>query len=853
MDQPGLDSDQSLNQNPRVHSSELHIRLLLQEGCVPALRDSFTVTPASVTDLVPIVTLSSTSFRTVSVSHKRTITSIREHRTDCCTLLQKQHLYRPVTVNMSEPQTHPRRRPYKATTPPPSPLSTHNMQLRKSETFSARRSISSDVCGLDNQSYMPRRSPTSAESLEVLVAGSNVERVTNLLNDINAKLDGHKSSSTSILHDREVLPLPSFLLDNTHMDTTPMDIDSNPSVHKTTRHDHSSDSGLGTSVGGSKYDVDLTSRRSSARESISTSVSSSHAAITRSFSAVGTGEEKHTLGEYACKQIHDHIIKPILAEESLKDFHRLIKDVPRRIGQKNICNLRDLEKTLIFLAPEFSATPASYLAFCERSITLLHATVDRLPEQDQRLPTDRPYTTNYFLDLTQQIRRYAAIMAATREKEEKGENLDEMDYSRDEKITLRGGLSHNGRPAELVREKNGKVIPLSNEVDTGFSSKRALSDDEVDDEGVTRSMARRRKSDKPGDVMHVCRDCKKEFKRPCDLTKHEKTHSRPWKCTEEKCKYFEHGWPTEKERDRHVNDKHNSAPPQYQCYYTPCTYASKRESNCKQHMEKAHGWEYVRSKSNGRKKAPTASSERTPPTPLTPFPGTPFSALTTPVTPLLPSPNVSLLPTFDFYGGFDMTADIRRGSGDTNSSAQTFSSGDSPLEPFFNNAFAATPPDNVATGMYFENNFDNFASSYVPNYQQQQQQPTPASLNTPLDSFDTLALSMNVSTANMLPHLSPTAQPGVTLYSPGMSIDEGFNEGFNDNITAFNKPLGDFTLFSTDYSGQTAMTSGADFFPALNTQELNQFGGQFDNPSLFGDLPDAYDDSINFNLAPNPN
>lgn len=111
-----------------------------------------------------------------------------------------------------------------------------------------------------------------------------------------------------------------------------------------------------------------------------------------------------------------------------------------------------------------------------------------------------------------------------------------------------------------------------------------------------RRIARKRKSDKPGDVMHVCKDCKKEFKRPCDLTKHEKTHSRPWKCTMENCKYYELGWPTEKERDRHVTDKHSNPLPQFKCLYPPCTYASKRESNCKQHMEKAHGWEYVRSK-----------------------------------------------------------------------------------------------------------------------------------------------------------------------------------------------------------------------------------------------------------------
>ena len=240
------------------------------------------------------------------------------------------------------------------------------------------------------------------------------------------------------------------------------------------------------------------------------------------------------------------------------------------------------------------------------------------------------------------------------------------------------------------------MIPLSNvaqDAASGFSSKRALSDDEVDDEGVTRSMARRRKSDKPGDGMHICRDCKKEFKRPCDLTKHEKTHSRPWKCTEEKCKYFEHGWPTEKERDRHINDKHSAAPAQYKCLYPPCTYASKRESNCKQHMEKAHGWEYVRSKSNGRKKAQTVGSDRAPPTPLTPFLGTPQSAtLSTPITPFIPSPSLPVDNGFDYYGGFG-TPGARRSSQtlDETTVAPEDAQWTSPKSGPFNPAYTSVP------------------------------------------------------------------------------------------------------------------------------------------------------------------
>ncbi|KAF2806706.1 uncharacterized protein BDZ99DRAFT_83997 [Mytilinidion resinicola] len=729
----------------------------------------------------------------------------------------------------SSTHTHPRRRPFKATNP--STLNTHSMTLRKSGTFSSPTSVQSELCGLENHPYMPKRSPTSTENLEDLLHNAAVRRVTNLLADFDKKLAGHPSDA-NILNDPEVLPLPSFMLDHTTLDEDPMDIEPKSSPVERSPHQHASDSGLGSSISGSKYGDAATTR-----ESVSTSITSTHSAVTGSFTALDSQEGKHTLGEYACKQIHDSIIKPILAEKSLEDFHPLIKDVPRRIGNKDINNLRDLEKTLIFLAPDFSTTPTKYLEFCERSIQLLHATVDQLSEQDQRLPADRPYTNRYFLDLVEQIRRYAAIMAATRQKEENGEDLDEMDYHPGEKITLRGGLSHNGRPVELVREKeDGKVIPLvegspsDEEYATFSSAKRALSlsDDEVDDDGVRRSMARRRKSEKPGDVMHMCRDCKKDFKRPCDLTKHEKTHSRPWKCTEEKCKYYDLGWPTEKERDRHVNDKHSAAPPQYKCLYPPCTYASKRESNCKQHMEKAHGWEYVRSKSNGRKKT-TGGSERSPPTPLTPFMGTPMSSLATPMTPFQQSPFEPMQNDFGGFNNFGFGTpalshhsyqdEYRRNSTTTDGSAMTYSSGQSPTEP---NAFdnAVTPEEATIN---HNDIFGTALNALNTNFSTGFQQPTPA-LSTGFDDFE-FARPFPVNTNTSVPHLSPNAQADVTLFSPhlnNMQIDEGFEDG----LGAFGRPTGDFPLF--DDAPNTAPTTG-EWFP-----DLNQFGGQFD--TTFDDI-----------------
>ena len=49
-----------------------------------------------------------------------------------------------------------------------------------------------------------------------------------------------------------------------------------------------------------------------------------------------------------------------------------------------------------------------------------------------------------------------------------------------------------------------------------------------------------------------------------------------------------------------MEDKHTGVPFMYKCEFQPCPYESKRESNCKQHMEKAHGQAYYRPKTNRR-------------------------------------------------------------------------------------------------------------------------------------------------------------------------------------------------------------------------------------------------------------
>ncbi|KFY99854.1 hypothetical protein V500_01251 [Pseudogymnoascus sp. VKM F-4518 (FW-2643)] len=188
---------------------------------------------------------------------------------------------------------------------------------------------------------------------------------------------------------------------------------------------------------------------------------------------------------------------------------------------------------------------------------------------------------------------------------------DEAIYAADQLRSRWGVVVKNGRPVRLNRDgtavslatgKHIKMESIEDDEKKGVITKRSLSEELDDDAAILRSMTRRRKRQATPEVLvKKCSEpgCTKEFKRPCDLTKHEKTHNRPWKCQEPLCKYHEYGWPTEKELDRHVNDKHSATPRLFKCQFPPCPYHSKRESNYKVHMEKTHGWVHVRSKNNG--------------------------------------------------------------------------------------------------------------------------------------------------------------------------------------------------------------------------------------------------------------
>jgi hypothetical protein len=170
--------------------------------------------------------------------------------------------------------------------------------------------------------------------------------------------------------------------------------------------------------------------------------------------------------------------------------------------------------------------------------------------------------------------------------------------------------------------------------------------------------------------------------------------------------------------------------------------------------------------------------------------------------------------------------DFRRDSITTDGSHFTYSSGRSPVEPTsFDDA--VTPED-----AHINHNDVYNTCALNTNFNTGFQQPTP--MSTAFD-FAPLPFATN-SAMNNLPHLSPMAQPDITLYSPDM--DEGFGGDMDMTMQGFNHPTADFTLFDAAPPSQMAFNNTANFFP-----DFSQLGGQFD--PLYAEPTTTLDD-LNF-------
>ncbi|KAI0974380.1 hypothetical protein F4678DRAFT_458346 [Xylaria arbuscula] len=656
---------------------------------------------------------------------------------------------------------------------------------------------------------LPRRSQTTLDD----VVGAHVRRAAlniGKFEDSITAADTESASGRRLFLDNS-LPVPRSFLNHTvigdKMAMEPPFPDNERRVlrprTRRSSHHHESDSGLGTSI------ISSVQKRKETRSSVGAS------AITRSVNTSRV-ESLPRLSSRAVNRIHEHTLRPLLEKRELKDFHPIVLDCPRRIQENQIVCLRDLEKTLIFMAPERATSAKLYLEFCTTSIRCIQATVEYLSDREQTRPHDRPYNSGYFIDLIEQIRQHAHQMQETRERLASGQEPTEMDVDPSDEVKLVGGLAATGRPAQLVRlKKNGKAISLATgevvedleeEEEKGpVRFKRSMSQQAEDEEEIMRSMARRKKNLTaeelaPKKCTHP--SCNKEFKRACDLTKHEKTHSRPWKCPIPTCKYHEYGWPTEKEMARHVNDKHSAAPEMFECQFKPCPYKSKRESNCKQHMEKAHGWTYKRSKAPKAAGSKDGSSAK--PTPMLNNLPTPSSDQTDPI--LTPHED-TFLPTFDDNQDLFPTYPSNEEFNATLFDNQPF---DTDISLDFSPIDNSTPSTDAGQFTTYQELSPEFTGQFEDIYGAPVRLPTPTYSiynKTMPDTFHNFNAAMCPPIAE--PHFSPSGQGNAMLYTPVsiVDVDEGFDEFQSVNNAQFGE---DFTLFPAENMGKPS-----DFDPTL--------------------------------------
>ncbi|KAK7739968.1 hypothetical protein SLS53_005562 [Cytospora paraplurivora] len=731
------------------------------------------------------------------------------------------------------------------------------MSLRKGHTFHSPTSPGSETSAFRPPS-LPRRSQTNLDD----VIDAHRRRMRMTLDSIDQTLTASETSPKTLVD--KSFPFPEALhkhsvamLDEPGKERRVLRPRS--TLRRPTRH-HDSDSGLGTSVGTSEDKAGL---GNSSKKGKTPSVKAS--TVTRSAAAPTT--TMSGLNSRATNKICEHILKPLLGKPQLKTFHPLVIDCPRRIKEKEILCLRDLEKTLLLIAPvselqrdsgvrgdtyqalfskESTKVADLYLDFCLTTVRCIQATVEYLSDREQTRPRDIPYTNGYFIDLVEQIQLYAKQLADAKEKKPTGDNMDADAYvylapplhqhnanlmARSDEIKLHGGIHINGRPAELVRVKKdgkaislatGEVVEIEEETKGALQFKRSASEQAADEDEIMRSMARRKKNASPEELApKKCREpgCNKEFKRPCDLTKHEKTHSRPWKCPIKTCKYHEYGWPTEKEMDRHCNDKHSIDPPMYRCMFSPCPYKSKRESNCKQHMEKAHGWEYVRTKTNGGKKTASKAGSVAQKTPQiqglpTPISNPSIGMATPPEERLQYQPNSIEFPSYMPEPEFDFNTLPQQIQLD----AMDYSDY-SPVD----NATPDTDPGLDSSSITFQDastidyQWDDIYSA------NQARVPTPTFNEGLLQQF--VAFTEAELNKTQPAHISPVGQANAMLFTPHSlaDVDEGF-----DDVPVDMAGGGDFLLFPPSGETKQSLIYGQ---PSLFGSEIPSVAAGYSQPN----------------------
>ncbi|KAF8467801.1 hypothetical protein BDZ91DRAFT_127163 [Kalaharituber pfeilii] len=347
-------------------------------------------------------------------------------------------------------------------------------------------------------------------------------------------------------------------------------------------------------------------------------------------SAARKDETRPMLSQTAVNTMKKIILEPILGDKKFCAFWDVCTWAGEQIESGRIGSLRDLEKFLFHKASN-AKHRQGYNTFCTEFLSHIKHSLAYMPPNELHRTYDRPYDNGYFLDTLAQFNKNE--MSSDVDLDSSFQQLLDNMQQRTEKRVAEEHVEHaisskrikpNVPLFNLMEDRLGNLQNNYEHISNNFTGSRSTQPanqtgamlppplpirahpnavDAFPKMNTTRSKGKRRGptavQKEPQHFQCDWEGCPHgPFARLCDLTKHKKTHTRPHKCQVAGCKYATEGFPTEKERDRHWIDKHSSGAPEYQCSYHPCQYRSKRESNCKQHMEKAHGYEYKRTKQN---------------------------------------------------------------------------------------------------------------------------------------------------------------------------------------------------------------------------------------------------------------
>jgi hypothetical protein len=248
------------------------------------------------------------------------------------------------------------------------------MPLRKGETFNTPTSPpSSDQDPVLSIRSLPRRAPTSLDAIT-----TNDQRMASILDRLTLADSSEEKPSTKSKADLARSRANSAAGANDTDTKKPSNDDgknqsSSENKEVSSEEAHDSDSGLGSSISSVESSSPLTKASKLTKDCgrnginefsllfsdyfltfdslVNENIHDQSAITTTAESFESGSTPRRQLGLAACKHIEKFVLIPILKEPKLQPFHALARSIPSRIVKKQIVCLRDLEKTLLWLAP----------------------------------------------------------------------------------------------------------------------------------------------------------------------------------------------------------------------------------------------------------------------------------------------------------------------------------------------------------------------------------------------------------------------------------------------------------------------------------------------------------------------